>query len=147
LNHPLDSKTDQAIPAKAGIAFFLLLISGSGCSVIARRPIQEMSDAAAALKAAREVQADTNSTDYFRLSEELFFKARQDYRYKNFARARKYANEARELAEKAEFLSIRGGAVRSSLSAPPADAGSPPAVDSAPANPPTAPADPSPPNS
>ncbi len=149
MKHAQKSRTSQAIPANAGIAFLFLVVLGSlsGCSVIARRPIQEMSDAAAALKAAREVQADTNSTDYFRLSEELFFKARQEYRYKNFARAKKYATEARELAEKAEFLSIRGGAVRSSLSVPPVDAGNPPAVDSAPANPPTAPADPPPPNS
>ena len=77
-----------------------------------------MSDAAAAVKAAREVHADSNATDYFRLAEETYFKARQEYRLKNFARARKYADQARELAEKAEFVSIRGGAARSSLNAP-----------------------------
>jgi len=142
----LQNSIPEAIPAKAGVAFafVLLLITSSGCSVIARRPIQEMADATAALKAAREVQADTNSTDYFRLAEEMYFKARQEYRLKNFARAKKHAVEARELAEKSEFLSIRGGAVRSSLSAPqteappPAEAGTPPPQgDSAP---PTAPA-------
>jgi hypothetical protein len=145
----------EAIPAKAGVAFVfgLLVLASTGCSVIARRPSQEMADAAAALKAAREVQADTNSTDYFRLAEEMFFKARQEYRLKNFARAKKHAEQARELAEKAEFLSIRGGAVRSSISAPqnevPAPAGTPvppadgadvpPPSDAPPPTPPTAP--------
>jgi hypothetical protein len=132
----------EAIPAKTGVAFvFVLFLASSGCSVVARRPIQEMADAAAALKAAREVQADTNSTDYFRLSEEMFFKARQEYRLKNFARAKKHADQARELAEKAEFLSIRGGAVRSSLAASQNEAPTPTASpgDATPPIPPTVP--------
>lgn len=80
-----------------------------------------MSDAAAALRAAREVQADTRSTEYFRYAEEMYLKARQDYRLKNFLKAREAAEKSREAAERAEFLSIRSGAVRSSLAdAPPA---------------------------
>jgi hypothetical protein len=82
-----------------------------------------MSDMAAAIRAAKEVQADLNATEYFRVAEELAFKAKQEYRYKNFARAKTFANQAREAAEKAEFISIRGGASRTSLSAPPTDEG------------------------
>lgn len=93
-----------------------------------------MSDAAAALRAAREVQTEVNAPEYHRLAEELFFKARQEYRLKNFSRARKYANQAREAAEKGEFLSIRGGAVRSSLQTPESS----PSTETAPTTAPTA---------
>jgi len=107
------SKILKATLRSTGVAFFFSLVSG--CSIVATRPIQEMSDTVAAMKAAREVQADTKATEYYRLSEELYFKARQEYRLKNFARAKKLADQARDAAEKAEFLSIRGGATRHSL--------------------------------
>ena len=122
--------------------FFFTLAGLAGCSIAATRPVQEMSDAVAAMKAAREVQADSNAPEYFRLSEELYFKARQEYKLKNFSRAKKLAEQAREAAEKAEFLSIRAGATRSSLigaalEEPPAPAAAAPAP-----TPPTAPTPP-----
>src|SRR4051812_29603106 len=84
----------------------------SGCSILATRPVQEMSDTSAALRAAKEVQADTLAPDLYRQSNEWFFRAKQEYKFKNFDLARKYAKRARYYAENAEFQAIRGGGNR-----------------------------------
>ena len=97
------------------LSFYLtsaILFTSSGCSILATRPVQEMSDASAAIKAAREVQADILAPDLFRTSSELFFKAKREYKFKNFRRAEDYANRSRIYAEQAEFDSIRNGATR-----------------------------------
>lgn len=72
-----------------------------------------MSDTAAALRAAREVQADVLAPELYQRASELFFKARHEYKFKHFAPAKDLALQARKLAEQAEFDSIRGGASRS----------------------------------
>lgn len=95
-----------------GAICFPMLMSPA-CSILQTRPIQEMSDTAAAVKAAKEVEADTRSPELFRQASDLFFRARQEYKLKNFKRAREYAAKARILAEQAEFESIRKGGVRS----------------------------------
>ena len=55
-----------------------MLVAGllASCSVVAVRPKQEMSDTAAAIRAAREVKADTIAPEFFREAEEWAFKAR-----------------------------------------------------------------------
>jgi hypothetical protein len=108
------------------VAAFLLLVL-SGCALFYGRPTQSMSDTAAAIKAAREVQADSLSPDLYRESNEWFMKAKREYKFKNFKLAKDYAEKARDLAEKAEFESLRKGGVRSDLGpAPePAPAASP----------------------
>ncbi|MBU6375482.1 MAG: hypothetical protein KGQ59_05760 [Bdellovibrionales bacterium] len=112
-------KISKATLTRNGVAlFFTFGPYLTGCSLVATRPVQEMSDTLAAMKAAREVQADTNATEYYRLSEELYFKGKQEYRVKNFERANKLFIQARDAAEKAEFLSIRTGAARHSLISP-----------------------------
>lgn len=97
----------------------LLLISSSlGCSLLATRPVQEMSDTTAALRAAKEVQADTLAPELYRKANELFLKARKEYKYKNFYLANDYAEQARALAEQAEFEAIRGGGIRQDANIP-----------------------------
>src|SRR4051794_8128144 len=72
----------------------LILASVQACSVLATRPTQEMSDAAAALRAAREVQADTLAPELYRQASEWFFKAKKEYKFKNFALAGTYVEKA-----------------------------------------------------
>jgi len=78
-----------------------------------------MSNTVAAIKAAREVQADTRAPELFRQANEWFFKAKQEYRLKNFKEAKAYASKARKFAEEAEFEALNSGANRVSISAPP----------------------------
>lgn len=90
-----------------------LLVSGIwGCSMLATRPVQEMSDTSAAIKAAREVQADTKEPELYRQAMEWYSKARQEYRLKNFQLALEYAKKARSFAEQAEFNAVSMGASR-----------------------------------
>jgi len=83
-----------------------------GCSILTRRPVQEMSDTAAAIKAAKEVEADTSSPDLYRESQEWYLKAKNEYRLKNFSRSLEYLEKARKYAEQAEFDAVKGGASR-----------------------------------
>lgn len=72
-----------------------------------------MSDTSAALRAAKEVQADVLAPELYRLSSEWFSKSKREYRFKNFHLAQQYANKARSFAEQAEFTAIRNGGNRS----------------------------------
>jgi hypothetical protein len=91
-------------------AGFLLAV---GCSLMTTRPVQEMSDTAAAIRAAREVQADTLAPELFRQSIEWFNKAKREYKFKNFDLAKSYSDKARLYAEDSEFEAIRNGGNRS----------------------------------
>ena len=94
------------------VTLVLLAALNTGCSIVATRPVQEMSNTQAAIRAANEVQADILAPELFRQANEWFLKARQEYRFKDFANAKKYADQARTLAEQAELLAIRNGGVR-----------------------------------
>jgi len=74
-----------------------------------------MANTAAALRAAREVNASTAAPEFYREAEEWYFKAKQEYRLKNFQRAKEAADRARTAAEKAEFQALLGGSKRTSL--------------------------------
>lgn len=87
----------------------------SACSLTVTRPVQIMSDTAAALKAAKEVGADSLTPELYRRANEAFFRARNEYRLKNFEIARDYALRAKKLAEDAEYESLRLGATRTSM--------------------------------
>jgi hypothetical protein len=93
--------------------FAVLLMVFNQCALIATRPVQEMSYTAAAIRAAKEVQADTLAPELFRQSSEWFFKAKHEYKFKNFLLAKDYAKKARRFAEQAEFEALRNGGVRS----------------------------------
>ncbi len=96
--------------SRAGV---LWLVTLTGCTLFATRPVQEMSFTAAAIRAAKEVQSDTLAPEFFRQSNEWFFKAKHEYKYKNFKLAHDYAAKARFFAEQAEFESLRNGGIRS----------------------------------
>ncbi|OFZ69464.1 MAG: hypothetical protein A3K03_02440 [Bdellovibrionales bacterium RIFOXYD1_FULL_44_7] len=91
---------------------FIAITTIIGCSVFALRPTQEMSDTAAAIKAAREVQAEILAPELYRQANEFFFKAKNEYKFKNFREAKEYAEKSRRFAEQAEFEAIRNGADR-----------------------------------
>jgi hypothetical protein len=95
----------------------------AGCALFYTRPVQEMSDTSAAIRSAREVQADSLAPDLFREANEWFTRARREYRFKNFKLAYDFANKARNLAEKAEFEALRKGAVRTEIAPPPEEVG------------------------
>jgi len=75
-----------------------------------------MSDAQAALRAAREVQADTLAPELFRQASEWHLKARNEYQLKNFDLAKRYADRARRHAEDAELNALTNGGKRASAS-------------------------------
>jgi len=93
----------------------LTLVAASACSLTAVRPVQIMADTSAALKAAKEVGADSMTPELYRRANEAYFRARNEYRMKNFDIARDYALRAKKLAEEAEYESLRLGATRSSM--------------------------------
>ncbi|MFL5813270.1 MAG: DUF4398 domain-containing protein [Bdellovibrionia bacterium] len=99
------------------------------CSLFKTRPVQEMSDTAAAMKAAKEAQADIIAPVLYREANEWWQKAKAEYKYKNFEEAESYAKKARKLAEQAEFEVLKNPGQRAES-----------AIDSgAPANPEPAP--------
>jgi hypothetical protein len=95
--------------ALVGVLSAFLLAS---CSIFAVRPAQEMSNMDVAIRAAKEVNADLLAPEMYRGALEKSLLAKKEYRFKNFLNARNLANEARDLAEKAEYQSIRNGAKR-----------------------------------
>lgn len=90
------------------LAVFLVPLLG-GCTILASRPVQLMSETGAAIRAAKEVQADTLAPELYRQANEWYFKAKHEYKFKNFHLAKEYATKARNFAELAEFQSIRNG--------------------------------------
>lgn len=100
------------------VFWFTLFLSQTSCSILATRPVQEMSDTAAAIRAAREVQADTLAPELYRQSTEWFFRAKNEYKLKNFKQSKDYSEKARIYAEEAEFEAIRNGGSRSENATP-----------------------------
>src|SRR4051812_17489887 len=90
----------------------LAILAGAGCTIFTTRPVQEMSDTQAAMRAAKEVQADTLAPEIYRQASDWWLKAKREYKLKNFALASDYADKARAFAEQAEFEAVRGGGVR-----------------------------------
>lgn len=97
------------------VLFFpLAILTATSCAVFTTRPIQEMSNTSSAIRAAKEVQADTLAPELYRQSREWFFKAQQEYKLKNFKNAKEYANTARRFAEEAELEALKNNGVRNS---------------------------------
>ena len=70
-----------------------------------------MSDTAAAIRAAREVQAPSLSPLLYGRARDYWERSKRAYKFKDFQEAQFYAIRARKLAEEAEFESVccRGG--------------------------------------
>ncbi len=113
-------QTLRSLRANRNALFFLLFagVTTTGlwaCSLATTRPVQLMSETAAAMKAAKEVNADTVTPELFQRANEAYFRAQNEYRMKNFNIARDYAEKAKRLAEEAEFESLRRGVARTSM--------------------------------
>ena len=54
-----------------------------------------MSDTAIALRAAREVNAESLAPEVYRQATEWFFRARTEYKFKNYQEAADYSEKAR----------------------------------------------------
>lgn len=78
-----------------------------------------MSNTSAALKAAKEVQADVLAPVLYREANEWFQRAKAEYKLKNFQTAEEYALKSRGFAEQAEFEVVKSGGQRA---APPEEA-------------------------
>lgn len=81
----------------------------AGCSLAVTRPIQEMANAEVAIRAAKDLNADSLVPEIFRAANESFYKAKRDFRLKDFDNARANALKAMRLAEQAEFEAYRMG--------------------------------------
>ncbi len=79
------------------------LLVGAGCQ---SRPINELIFADVALKAAQKAKAENLATDLYRKAENNFLRAKRDYDESYFDSCRKFATEARILAEQAEYQAV-----------------------------------------
>jgi hypothetical protein len=104
--------SSQMISKQRAVLGTLSVLLLASCSIFAVRPAQEMSNMDVAIRAAKEVNADMLAPEIYRGALEKSLQAKKEYRFKNFLNARNLANEARDLAEKAEYQSIRNGAKR-----------------------------------
>lgn len=102
-----------------------------GCSLTATRPIQEMSNAEVAIKAARDLNADSLVPDIFRSANEEYYKAKRDFRLKDFENSKLHALRAMRLAEQAEFEAYRMGGATPEASRNSAPEGAYPDADAA----------------
>lgn len=100
---------------KQRVPLGLLSVLFCSCSITAVRPSQEMSNMEVAIKAAKEVGADTLAPELYRMSLEKGLESRKEYKFKNFMQAKILADQARVFAEKAEYESIRNGGKREAL--------------------------------
>lgn len=71
------------------------------------RPTEDVVLADVAVRAAQKVKADSLAPDLFRKAENNYLRAKKDYAEGYFESARKHANEARMLAEQAEYRALR----------------------------------------
>lgn len=84
-------------------AWLALSLSLLGCQ---HRPIQELVLADVAVKAASKVKADALAPDMYRKAENTYLRAKRDFEEGYYDSCRKFANDARILAEKAEYAAI-----------------------------------------
>jgi PBP1b-binding outer membrane lipoprotein LpoB len=100
----MDAKTK---PTAGLIVLLLTALLFAGCAVAP--PVQEMSDARQALKAAREAHADRLAPDLFQRAEHQLDTATHQLERGAYARARSSAINAKEEAIRARDLAIGGG--------------------------------------
>jgi len=84
--------------------FFLLIGFVGACHP---RPTHELVLADVAMKAAQKAKADSLVPDSFRKAENFFLRAKKDYSEGYFDAAARHANDARLLAEQAEFQAFK----------------------------------------
>ena len=77
------------------------------CGLTTTRPKFEMSLAASAFMAAKEVKAAKLAPALYRKAEFYYLKAKSSYRRKYFNKAKQYALLSKTFSEKAEYSAIR----------------------------------------
>lgn len=101
----------EVIVTFKNLCILAMAFVAGGCSLATTRPVQEMSNAESAIRAAKNLHADTLTPDLFRAATDSYYKAKKEYRLKNFDLSEKLAFKARKYAEKAEFQAyLKGGA-------------------------------------
>lgn len=70
------------------------------------RPTEDLALADVALKAAQKVKADSLAPDYFRKAENFYLRAKKDFIDGYYDSCKKFANQARKMAEQAEFKAL-----------------------------------------
>ncbi|MBY0369577.1 hypothetical protein K2X33_02755 [bacterium] len=83
--------------------FLFLALLAIGCE---SRPFKELALADVALRSAQKVKAESLATDEFRKAENFYLRAKKDYTDGYFDSSRKHAEQARLLAEKAEYAAL-----------------------------------------
>ena len=71
------------------------------------RPTEELAIADVALKAAQKVKADSLAPDFFRKAENFYLRAKKDFIEGYYDSCKKFANQARMMAEKAEYRALQ----------------------------------------
>jgi hypothetical protein len=83
---------------------FLILLGLAACHP---RPIDELAIADVALKAAQKAKADALATDFFRKAENFYLRAKKDFMEGYYDSCKKFADQARLMAEKAEYRALQ----------------------------------------
>lgn len=86
--------------------FSLLGILLLGVTACHPRPMEDMILADVALKAAQKVKAEVLAPDMFRKAENFLLRAKKDFNEGYYDSAKKFANQARQTAEQAEYQSL-----------------------------------------
>jgi hypothetical protein len=91
------------ISKRYGFTFGLISLAVLSCS---QRPIEQLSLADVAIKAAQKARADSFASETYRRAENYYLRAKKDYNEGYFDSAKKNADEARRLAEQSEYQAI-----------------------------------------
>jgi hypothetical protein len=129
----------------SGVCFLFCFLSVAFLCGCHPRPTEDLVLADVALRAAQKVKADALAPDLYRKAENFFLRAKKDYGEGYYDSCRKFSNQARMLAEQAEFSALKkqsqlkdkavddegSGAATTTLPPPPSpdnpsDAGAPP---------------------
>jgi hypothetical protein len=106
----------------------IIFIFCGGCALATTRPKLEMSMAAAAILAAKEVNANIVAPNLYRNAEVNYFKAKSSYRRKYFNKAKEYAEISKKFSEQAEYLAIQKNALEGTTAPPSETPAAPPAA-------------------
>jgi|GEM_PF-1321175 len=71
------------------------------------RPVEDLALADVALKAAQKVKADALAPDFYRKAENFYLRAKKDFTEGYFESSKKFATQARQMAEKAEYRALQ----------------------------------------
>jgi len=71
------------------------------------RPVEDLAIADVALKAAQKVKADSLAPDFYRKAENFYLRAKKDFTEGYYDSCKKFANQARLMAEKAEYRALQ----------------------------------------